>query len=184
VSPTATATTLETLHHRAGETLHQHAGEVASTCERTARHMGMPAAKARRVALAGELHDIGKVGVPPRVLRKPDTLDPHEWGIVREHPEVGERLLRAAGVPDVASWVGAHHERFDGTGYPRGLRGEEIPIEARIVAVADAFDAMISDRPYRPALSLGTAVAELRAAAGTQFDPDVVDAFLDSLALA
>jgi HD-GYP domain-containing protein (c-di-GMP phosphodiesterase class II) len=165
------------------ETMH-HAGEVASTCERAARHMGMPAAKSRRVALAGELHDIGKIGVPPYVLRKPEPLDPHEWGLVRDHPAVGERLLRAAGVADVASWVGAHHERFDGTGYPRGLRGDQIPVEARIVAVADAFDAMVSDRPYRPALGLGAAIAELRAGAGIQFDPDVVDAFLDSLALA
>ncbi len=126
------------------------------------------------------LHDIGKVGVPEHVLRKPGALDPSEWELMREHPAVGARIVEPIRfLGDAVEIVRSHHERWDGGGYPRGLRGPEIPLAARIFAVADSFDAMTSDRPYREALPLGRALDEIAAGAGGQFDPGVVEAFLD-----
>ncbi len=126
------------------------------------------------------LHDIGKVGVPESVLRKPGPLDDDEWAIMREHPAIGAQIVAPirflAGAVEI---VRTHHERWDGLGYPFGLRGEAIPMAARIFAIADSFDAMTSDRPYRAALPLDRAVEEIRAGAGTQFDPSVAEAFLD-----
>lgn len=126
------------------------------------------------------LHDIGKVGIPERILGKPGPLTPEEYEVMKTHPMIGGRIVapiralqRAAGV------IEAHHERWDGLGYPRGVRGEDIPLEARIFSIADSFDAMTSDRPYRKALSLGRALDEVRNGAGTQFDPDCVRAFLE-----
>ena len=130
------------------------------------------------VQLAAELHDVGKVAIPAAILDKPATLDPAEWEFVRHHPLIGERILASApALSAAAPLVRASHERVDGNGYPYGLAKADIPLAARIVAVADAFDAMVSDRPYREALSPADAVTELRECAGTQFDPDVVDAF-------
>jgi HD-GYP domain-containing protein (c-di-GMP phosphodiesterase class II) len=126
------------------------------------------------------LHDIGKVGVPEHVLRKPGSLDPGEWEIMRTHPAIGAQIvepIRSLG--EAVEIVRSHHEWFDGTGYPRGLKGEEIPLAARVFSIADSFDAMTSDRPYRDALPLEVAVAEIRDGAGTQFDPMAVEAFLD-----
>jgi HD-GYP domain-containing protein (c-di-GMP phosphodiesterase class II) len=126
------------------------------------------------------LHDIGKVGVPESVLCKPGPLDDEEWAVMREHPAIGAQIVSPirflAGAVEI---VRTHHERWDGLGYPSGLRGEEIPLAARIFAIADSFDAMTSDRPYRPAMPLERALAEIEAGAGTQFDPDVADVFLD-----
>jgi HD-GYP domain-containing protein (c-di-GMP phosphodiesterase class II) len=126
------------------------------------------------------LHDIGKVGVPEAVLCKPGPLDDDEWAVMREHPAIGAQIVSPirflAGAVEI---VRTHHERWDGLGYPSGLRGEEIPLAARIFAIADSFDAMTSDRPYRPAMPLERALDEIRAGAGTQFDPAVADAFLD-----
>lgn len=124
------------------------------------------------------LHDAGKVGVPERVLNKPGPLTVAEWRIMRSHPVIGHQLV--AGIPfltTAAKVVRYHHEMFDGSGYPEGLRREEIPLAARIFSVVDAFDAMTVDRPYRAALPLDRAVAELRNSAGTQFDPEVVRVF-------
>jgi HD-GYP domain-containing protein (c-di-GMP phosphodiesterase class II) len=112
------------------------------------------------------------------VLLKPGRLDPHEWDEIRRHPELGARILEHANLRDVASWVLAHHERIDGAGYPRGLAGDAIPLEGRILAVADAYEAMTADRPYRRALTTADARAELRRGAGTQFDAEVVEAFV------
>ena len=128
--------------------------------------------------LAGVLHDIGKIGIPDSILKKPAALEPHEWAEMRKHPELGARILQGAHFNDVAAWVLAHHERPDGQGYPIGLAGEQIPLEARILAVADAYEAMTSDRVYRPALGAEEARAELLENAGTQFDPAVVEALL------
>ncbi len=125
------------------------------------------------------LHDIGKVGVPEHVLRKPGPLTAEEWDVMRTHPVLGAQIVAPITFLDGAEeLVRHHHERFDGTGYPDGLRGEEIPLAARVFAVADAFDAMTSDRPYRPAMSLERAVEEIVDGAGTQFDPEVVRVFV------
>jgi two-component system cell cycle response regulator len=137
--------------------------------------------RVERVRLAGVLHDIGKVGVPDAVLQKPGPLDDVEWAEVRKHCELGARLLGGAGLEDVGGWVLSHHERPDGLGYPAGLRADEIPLEASILAVADSYEAMVADRCYRPRIGTERARAELESAAGTQFDADVVAALLRCL---
>jgi HD-GYP domain-containing protein (c-di-GMP phosphodiesterase class II) len=127
------------------------------------------------------LHDIGKLGVADAVLKKPGPLTDDEWAEMRRHPELGARILDHANLRDISAWVLAHHERIDGRGYPHGLAGGEIPLEARILAVADAYEAMTADRAYRAALGHEAAQEELRDGAGTQFDPTVVEAFVATL---
>jgi HD-GYP domain-containing protein (c-di-GMP phosphodiesterase class II) len=126
------------------------------------------------------LHDIGKVGVPEKVLCKPGPLTDAEWEVMRQHPGMGAQIVEPirflAGAVDI---VRCHHERWDGAGYPRGLRGKQIPLAARVFAIADSFDAMTSDRPYRAAMELEETLDEIAASAGTQFDPEVVEAFLE-----
>jgi ribonuclease P protein subunit RPR2 len=125
------------------------------------------------------LHDAGKVGVPERILGKPGPLTAAEWRVMRTHPLIGYQIV--AGIPfltNAAEIVRSHHEMFDGSGYPAGLRRDEIPVPARVFSVVDAFDAMTTDRPYRKALPLAHALGELQRMAGTQFDPDVVTAFI------
>jgi HD-GYP domain-containing protein (c-di-GMP phosphodiesterase class II) len=133
------------------------------------------------VRLAGVLHDIGKIGISDRVLSKPGPLDADEWQEMYTHPEIGARLLSRPEFDDLRAWILAHHERPDGQGYPRALAGDEIPLEARILAVADAYEAMTADRVYRPSLGEEAARAELEAGAGSQFDHRVVTAFLRAL---
>jgi putative two-component system response regulator len=132
------------------------------------------------IRLGGELHDIGKIGTRESVLHKPGLLTADEFRQISEHPALGERMLLplAQESPDVLRIVRSHHERLDGRGFPDGLRGEKIPIEARIVAVADAFDAMTTERPYRDSRPPDAAVDELRRVAGTQLDPEAVEAFV------
>ena len=134
-----------------------------------------------RVRLAGVLHDIGKIGISDRVLSKPGPLDADEWQEMFTHPEIAARLLTRPEFDDLRGWILAHHERPDGAGYPYGLSGDEIPLEARILAVADAYEAMTADRVYRPALGAETARAELSAGSGSQFDAKVVSAFVRAL---
>lgn len=155
-----------------------HGRVVAGHAVRLGRELGFGPAAVANLRLAALLHDIGKLAVPEHILGKPGQLDPAEWAQVRCHPAVGARRLEADGCEEIAPWVRAHHERPDGLGYPDGLRGEEIPIEARILSVADAYDAMIADRPYSAAMSPHDAREELHRGAGTQFDPDLVSAFL------
>jgi two-component system, cell cycle response regulator len=146
------------------------------------RRLGMDGEELDEVARAAELHDVGKVAVPDAILAKPEGLTDEEWAFMRRHPVLGERILNgAAAMRPVARIVRSTHERWDGSGYPDALAGERIPLGARIVAVCAAFAAMTSERPYRSRLDLGVAVDELRRAAGTQFDPTVVDAFLAEL---
>jgi response regulator RpfG family c-di-GMP phosphodiesterase len=145
-----------------------------------ARRIDAGLAARPEVAYGFFLHDIGKVGVPEQVLRKPEPLEPQEWALMRQHPEVGARIVEPIRfLGDAVEIVRSHHERWDGGGYPRGLRGPAIPLAARIFTVADSFDAMTSDRPYREAMPLGSALDEIAAGAGAQFDPVVVEAFLD-----
>jgi HD-GYP domain-containing protein (c-di-GMP phosphodiesterase class II) len=129
-----------------------------------------------RVRLAGILHDIGKVAVPDAILHKPGKPTEEEWATIRRHPELGAQILEHPSLADVRRWVAAHHERPDGKGYPLGLSGTAIPVEARILAVADAYEAMTSDRSYRASIGHEAARAELQRFAGSQFDPAVVEA--------
>jgi putative two-component system response regulator len=157
-----------------------HSIRVSQYAVGPAQRLGFDGASLDGIRLGGELHDIGKIGTREAVLHKPGTLTDDEFRQITEHPALGERMLLplAAESPDVLRIVRSHHERLDGRGFPDGLRGEKIPIEARIVAVADAFDAMTTERPYRDSRPPDVAVAELRRVAGTQLDPDAVEAFV------
>lgn len=159
-----------------------HCHTVGHYAELMANELGFEPEHVERIRLAGIVHDIGKTGVSDRLLSKSGPLDPDEWRSIRTHPEIGARLLAHPEFEDLRGWVAAHHERPDGKGYPLGLAGSEIPIEARIIAVADAYEAMSSERAFRPALGEDMASVELRAGAGTQFDADLVSLFLDALA--
>jgi len=158
-----------------------HSQTVGRLARRTAVQLGLPGAHVDRVHAAGVLHDLGKLGIADAILHKPAALDDAEWREMRRHPEIGARILEHAGMKDIAVWVRAHHERVDGRGYPEGLAGDEIPLEARILAVADSYEAMIADRPYRAGMEPQAAREELRRCAGTQFDPGVLAAFLDAI---
>jgi HD-GYP domain-containing protein (c-di-GMP phosphodiesterase class II) len=142
------------------------------------RACGLDYGEIRSLEFGALLHDIGKIGVPDNVLRKAGKLNDLEWAMMRRHPILGQEILRGLSFLGAAGTiVGQHHENWDGSGYPLGLRGEEITLSARVLMVADAFDAMTSDRAYRPARSYEEAVKELDACAGTHFDPRVVAAF-------
>lgn len=157
-----------------------HSNRVVALTMRLVRSMGLTdAQRLRAIEMGALLHDVGKVGVPDAILRKPGPLDSDEWKQMRSHPELGYRLLKdIVFLKDALPVVRYHHERFNGTGYPYGLEGKQIPLEARIFAVADAFDAIISERPYKKAHTYEQAVAILVADSGKYFDPKVVKAFL------
>jgi diguanylate cyclase (GGDEF)-like protein len=155
-----------------------HSQSVGRYAAAIARELGLPEHAIERIRFGGIVHDVGKIGVPDSILTKPGWLSAEDWYEMRRHPEIGARILTGAKMEDVGEWVLAHHERPDGTGYPHGLAGADIPLEARILAVADAYEAMTSDRVYRAALSADEARAELVRCTGTQFDKLVVDAFL------
>ncbi len=166
----------------------RHAREVATLSVAIARQLDLPGGDVRQIRLGALLHDVGKLVVPSGILTKPAQLSAGEWDLMREHPRAGvdvlAPLLRTSGVVDGASAAGvlaivrSHHERWDGRGYPDGLRGADIPFGARIVAVADAFEAMLERRPYRPALSRADALAEVERESARQFDPLVVETLL------
>jgi len=156
----------------------EHSRTVGAFARETAATLGLSADRVERLHAAGVLHDLGKLGIADAILHKASPLDEGEWREIQRHPEVGARILEHAGLRDIAAWVRAHHERIDGGGYPGGLRAGQIPLEARILAVADAYEAMVADRPYRTGLAPETARAELEQCAGSQFDPEVVAAFL------
>lgn len=159
-----------------------HSERIVGWAERTARALGCPEEEARQVRWAALLHDIGKVGVPDHILRKPGPLTADEWEVIRRHPSMGEEILKpVAALREVARIVRHHQERWDGTGYPDGLAGEEIPLGARIIAVVDSYGAITDHRPYRRARTHEEAVQELKRCAGSQFDPRVVEAFLGVL---
>ncbi len=156
---------------------------IAAIAVRLARELGLPEQEVERIRVASLLHDIGKVAVPEQILEKPGPLTTDEWQSVVQHPRVGQVIIdQVAAVRDAGAIILHHHERFSGQGYPYGLRGNDIPLGARIVAIADAYDAMIHDRPYRRAVGHEEAVAELRRHAGVQFDPALIDLFCDIFA--
>lgn len=157
-----------------------HGARVAALAEPVALRLGWEPQRIRTLRFAAPLHDVGKVKVRPQVLGKPGPLTPEERDEIRHHPSAGAQLiLPLRRFRDALPYVLFHHERWDGGGYPAGLHRRAIPIEARILAVADAFDAMISPRPYRRALTHEHALSEVESGAGTQFDPDVADLFLE-----
>jgi HD-GYP domain-containing protein (c-di-GMP phosphodiesterase class II) len=160
-----------------------HSARVTELAEAVARRLGWDDGRLEGLRVGGPLHDVGKLAVSDAVLRKEGRLEEHELAEIREHPKAGARLLfRVAALREAIPYVLYHHERWDGTGYPSGRAGEEIPLEARVLAVADAFDAMTSDRPYRRALSQAAALAEVERCAGTQFDPAIARLFLELFA--
>jgi diguanylate cyclase (GGDEF)-like protein len=158
-----------------------HSERVSDLAARIADRLGADAELIELTRLAGSLHDLGKLAIPEEILRKPAALTESERLVLERHPQIGFRMLESLGVDPVADWVLHHHERWDGSGYPEGLAGDEIPLGARIIFVADAFDAMTSDRVYRQRLSLEEALSELDRCAGTQFDPHVVAAFASEI---
>jgi diguanylate cyclase (GGDEF)-like protein/putative nucleotidyltransferase with HDIG domain len=158
-----------------------HSQSVSRLAEGIARSMGLQPEVVEQVRLAGLLHDLGKIAIPDAILQKPGRLEPDELRTMREHAELGYRLLEGLGVSPVDRWIRHHHEWWDGSGYPLGLAGEEIPLGSRIILVADAFDAMTSDRVYRAAGTAGAAVAELRRRCWGQFDARVVAALEEYL---
>jgi diguanylate cyclase (GGDEF)-like protein/putative nucleotidyltransferase with HDIG domain/PAS domain S-box-containing protein len=171
-------TTVDTKDHYT----RQHSDEVTEYAVALAAKLGLSQETQRSLRIAGLLHDVGKVGVPDHILRKPARLNEDEVVVVRQHVTLGELIVK--GVPnqqEVVQAISSHHERFDGNGYPRGLKGKEIPLLGRILAVTDAYSAMMSHRPYRRAMSRSKAIAELASVAGTQLDPDLVEAFLELL---
>jgi diguanylate cyclase (GGDEF)-like protein len=169
--------------HERSPNLGLHGGEVAELAGRTAERLGLDLEEVRAARQGAELHDIGKLAVPDSILNKPGPLDDAEWAFMRRHTLIGERILAAApALTDVARLVRSSHERWDGHGYPDGLVAESIPLGARVIAVCDAWDAMVSDRPYRRAMSHADALAELERCAGSQFDPAAVEAFKAALA--
>ena len=157
-----------------------HSQGVVEMAVKVAEELKLDPWQRRRTEYAARLHDVGKIAVPKDIINKPGPLDPDEWGLMRQHTVEGERMLARVGgaLSEVGAIVRGSHERWDGEGYPDGLAGEEIPIEARIVACCDAFDAMTTDRSYRSALPHEVAIAELREGAGTQFDPKVTEALI------
>ncbi|MFV9511442.1 HD domain-containing phosphohydrolase [Tepidibacillus sp. LV47] len=172
-------TLLATLYAKSTET-EEHSQRLKNDCLMIGRRMNLSAKELDELALLTVLHDIGKIGIRESVLHKPGPLTAEEWEEIKKHSEIGYRI--AQNTPElavIAEYILYHHERWDGEGYPRGLKGEEIPLFCRILAVADAYDAMTNDRIYRKALSKEEAMAEIRRNAGTQFDPQVVDIFLD-----
>ena len=160
----------------------EHSESVVELTAKVGEALALDAEEIARVRTAALLHDIGKVGVPDEILRKPGPLDDREWEIMRQHPVIGERIVRAIpGMGAIARIVRHEHERWDGGGYPDGLARETIPVGARIILACDAYHAMTSDRPYRQALSHHEAMAELTANAGSQFDPNVIEALVGFL---
>jgi diguanylate cyclase (GGDEF)-like protein/putative nucleotidyltransferase with HDIG domain len=160
-----------------------HSERVSDLAARTAKRLGLDAEQVELTRLAGSLHDLGKLAIPEEILRKAGELTDSERLVLERHPQIGFRMLDSLGVDPVADIVLHHHERWDGAGYPDGLRGDGIPLGARIIFVADAYDAMTSDRIYSPKCSADAALAELERCSGTQFDPLIVAAFAEELEL-
>ena len=158
-----------------------HCETVSQLCVTIGERLGVRGPDLERLRLAGLLHDVGKIGVADAILQKPRQLDDAEREAMMSHVDIGHSILLAAELPIEAEWILFHHERFDGTGYPHGMRGSDIPLGSRIVSVADAFEAMIADRPYRPSIPVEAAIEELQRHSGTQFDGRCVQALVEAI---
>jgi putative two-component system response regulator len=162
----------------------EHTRRMSGLCALLADLRGFDHAAREQLRVASLMHDIGKVAIPDSILLSPDPLSEQDFALVKRHTEIGHELLSGSGSPllDLAATIAlTHHERWDGGGYPRGLRGSDIPLEGRIAAIADVFDALTSDRVYRPRMQVRRAVAVMIEGRGSHFDPDLLDQFIDSL---
>lgn len=158
----------------------EHCEQVAKWASTTARELQMSEAEVDNIYWASILHDIGKIGISDRILRKKAALTEDDWVLIKMHPTIGSNILSSMDtLPSLVPTISAHQEKYDGSGYPKGLSGNEIPMGARILGIADAYQAMVEDRYYREARTHEEAVTELRKVSGTQFDPDVLDVFID-----
>lgn len=159
-----------------------HSRRVSRLCQRTGIAMGLTEAEICKLKISGFLHDIGKIAIDNSILDKPERLNGQEWDEIKRHSYIGYRILNnVPGMNEIAEYILYHHERVDGTGYPRGFTKEEIPLLSRIITVADAYDAMTSERQYKKVLDKSAAVEELIKNKGAQFDPDVVDIFIEKV---
>jgi len=174
-------TIIKTLHEK-NKREEQHSYRVSALCQSMGEALGLPEVDVQELKSVGLLHDIGKIAIDEEILNKPGKLTNAEWDEIKRHPEIGYRILSTVhGMAEMAEYVLAHHERWDGLGYPKGIKGEELPLQPRIIAIADAYDAMTSSRSYRDALPDEVAVSELRKNAGIQFDPELVELFIDKV---
>ncbi|WP_020611227.1 HD-GYP domain-containing protein [Sediminispirochaeta bajacaliforniensis] len=158
---------------------YEHSWRVAALCEQIAKEMNVPQKWIDTLHIAAHLHDIGKVGIPDFILNKPGKLLPYEYELIKAHSIIGYQIVHKIPIlQEIALYIRHHHERWDGKGYPDGLAGKEIPLGARIIAVADTFDAITTHRPYRSPRSLGEAFTEIKAAAGSQLCPETCEVFI------
>lgn len=170
---------MATLYAKSQET-EEHGQRLGEFCMMIGEYLGLSHSELDELRLLSQLHDIGKIGIEDQILNKPGSLTEEEWEIMKKHPEIGHRIaMTTPQLSHIAEYILNHHERWDGTGYPRGLKGKEIPLAARILAVSDAYDAMTQDRIYRKALSKEAALKEIEDNAGTQFDPVIARLFVD-----
>ena len=177
-----TINTIITTLHEKNPREELHSRRVSELCEGMGRVLEFPEDKIRELKMVGLLHDIGKIAVEEGILNKPGKLTKEEWEEIKKHPEIGYRILSTVNdLSEMAEYVLAHHERWDGKGYPKGLKAEEIPIESRIIAIADTYDAIVSERSYRSALSKEFAISELIKNAGTQFSEELVSIFVEKV---
>src|SRR5512139_3481176 len=158
----------------------EHSENVAKWASSTARRLKMSDDEVKNIYWASILHDIGKIGISDRVLRKKAALTEDDWVLIKMHPTIGSNIVSSIeAMPSLVTTISAHQEKFDGTGYPKGLSGKNIPLGARILGIADAYQAMVEDRYYREARTHDDAISELQKVKGTQFDPDVLDVFIN-----
>ncbi|MHB8076348.1 HD domain-containing protein [Desulfosporosinus fructosivorans] len=174
-------TIINTLHEKSPRE-EMHSKRVSELCQDIGKEIGLSESEIRTLKVGGLLHDIGKIAIEERILNKREKLTDKEWNEVRRHPEIGYRILSSSHeMQELADYVLAHHEKWDGTGYPKGLKGEAIPRVARIITLADSYDAMTNERPYRKALSEERVINEIRKNAGLQFDPEIAKLFVEKV---
>ena len=172
---------MTTVYEKSQET-EQHAERLATLSTKVGRRLNLIEKDLGELQLLGILHDIGKIGIDDKILNKPGKLSEEEWTVMKRHPEIGYRIARASHkLARIADYIISHHERWDGKGYPKGLKGNDIPLLSRIISVADAYDAMTEDRVYRKAMSKEEAITEIRRNAGFQFDPVIANIFIESV---